>query len=128
MSALPTDGGVDMIYSLNVLEHIEDDQAALGDFYEALRPGGKLVIYVPAFMVLHGAFDRRIGHFRRYTRRDLAEKLETAGFVVSRTVYSDTLGYFAALEHRFIGPADGALNRSALIVYDRFVFPAEPPA
>ena len=91
--------------------------------YEALRPGGKLVIYVPAFMVLYGAFDRRIGHFRRYTRRDLAEKLEAAGFVVSRTVYSDSLGYFAALAHRFIGPADGALSRSALIVYDRFVFP-----
>jgi len=72
----------DSIVCLNVLEHIEDDLFALAQMRESLAPGGKLALLVPAHRFLYGAFDRAIGHFRRYERRELASKMEKSGFVV----------------------------------------------
>ena len=51
---------------INVLEHIEDDVAALRTLRRLLRPGGRIVLYVPALNGLYGAYDRKVGHFRRY--------------------------------------------------------------
>lgn len=72
----------DSVVCLNVLEHIEDDLFALTQIRNSLAPGGKLALLVPAHRFLYGAFDRAIGHFRRYERRELAGKLEKAGFIV----------------------------------------------
>jgi len=72
----------DTVVCLNVLEHIEDDRFALAEMREALAPGGRLALLVPAHQFLYGEFDRALGHFRRYERRDLAVKLEQAGFAV----------------------------------------------
>src|SRR3954452_7744006 len=55
----------DSIVMMNVLEHIEDDEAALKTLRRALNPGGRIVLYVPAFMLLYSDFDREIGHYRR---------------------------------------------------------------
>ena len=51
----------------NVLEHIEDDAAAVRRFRSVLPEGGRLVILVPALPALYGSIDEAIGHFRRYT-------------------------------------------------------------
>ncbi|MDQ3010501.1 MAG: class I SAM-dependent methyltransferase, partial [Acidobacteriota bacterium] len=67
---------------LNVLEHIEDDQFALAQMHRALSPGGKLALLVPAHRILYGEFDRAVGHYRRYEKRELAGKLKQAGFDV----------------------------------------------
>jgi len=72
----------DSIVCLNVLEHIEDDLFALAQMRDSLAPGGKLALLVPAHRVLYGEFDRAIGHFRRYEKRELAGKLEKSDFVV----------------------------------------------
>ncbi len=72
----------DTIVCLNVLEHIEDDLFALAQMRESLAPGGKLALLVPAHRLLYGEFDRAVGHFRRYERRELALKLEKTGFEV----------------------------------------------
>ena len=72
----------DSVVCLNVLEHIEDDLFALAQMHDSLAPGGKLALLVPAHRFLYGEFDRALGHFRRYGRRELAAKLEKAGFVV----------------------------------------------
>ena len=63
----------------NVLEHIEDDTAALRSVVAALRPGGELAVLVPAHPALYGQLDRRFGHFRRYTRPALRQLLADAG-------------------------------------------------
>ena len=63
----------------NVLEHIEDDTAALRSVVAALRPGGELAVLVPAHPVLFGRLDRRFGHFRRYTRPALRRLITGAG-------------------------------------------------
>lgn len=72
----------DTVVCLNVLEHIEDDRFALAQMYRALAPGGKLALLVPSHRILYGEFDRAVGHYRRYEKRELADKLKQAGFAV----------------------------------------------
>lgn len=122
VAQLPADS-VDAVYSLNVLEHIADDAAAVRELYRVLRPGGRLLIYVPAFELLYSAMDRKVGHLRRYRRHQLAAVLSEAGFRLERIAYADSLGFLAALAYRWIGSDDGTINLRALTLYDRAVFP-----
>lgn len=117
------DGSIDYLYTLNVLEHIEDDLAALRALHSKLKPGGKILIYVPAFQVLFSSMDRKVGHFRRYTKGKLTSKLREAQFKVVSARYVDSIGFFASLYFRFAGNESGTLNHKALVFYDRVVFP-----
>lgn len=72
----------DTVVCLNVLEHIQDDLFALRQMGEALKPNGHLVILVPAHQVLYGAFDEAVGHFLRYGKRQLRQRLVMADFQV----------------------------------------------
>ena len=63
---------------INVLEHIEDDVAALRTLGGVVRDGGRIIVYVPALNGLYGAYDRKVGHFRRYARWRIAEVMEAA--------------------------------------------------
>jgi SAM-dependent methyltransferase len=80
----------DVISALEVIEHIEDDIAALTGWRGWLKPGGRLIISVPAHMSLWTASDVSVGHFRRYSREDLTAAIETAGFRVLRV---ESYGY-----------------------------------
>lgn len=82
------DGTFDAIVGLDVLEHIEDDAAALAECLRVLRPGGTLVLSVPAFRWLWGPHDVALMHFRRYSRAGLVARLREAGFDVRRATYS----------------------------------------
>jgi len=117
------DHSFDYIYSLNVLEHIEDDGEALRLWRTKLKPGGRLLIYVPAFQILYSGMDRKVGHFRRYTRRQLGAKAAGSGFEIRSLAYVDSLGFLASLAYKLIGSESGDINLRALIAYDRFVFP-----
>ncbi|HVS26536.1 MAG TPA: class I SAM-dependent methyltransferase [Burkholderiales bacterium] len=81
----------DAVVMLNVLEHIEDDAAALAQVYRILRPGGIAVIEVPAGPHLYDAYDKALKHFRRYDISELTSKLRGAGFSVERQSH---LGFF----------------------------------
>jgi 2-polyprenyl-3-methyl-5-hydroxy-6-metoxy-1,4-benzoquinol methylase len=61
----------DTVFSLNVVEHVEDDKAAIANMAKLLKPGGRLVILVPAYQCLFNHFDFALDHFRRYTRSSL---------------------------------------------------------
>ena len=106
-----------------MLEHIEDDLAALVELGRCLKSDGRLLLYVPAFDLLYSPMDARVGHFRRYRRRSLAEKLEQAGFRVDVARYADSLGFFATLVYKAVGDASGALDPRAVRTYDRWLFP-----
>lgn len=67
---------LDAVYSANVLEHVEDDLQLLEHAAHVLTPGGCFVAWVPAGMWLYSAFDRSIGHHRRYTAKDRGRILE----------------------------------------------------
>jgi SAM-dependent methyltransferase len=117
------DGWADAIFTMNVLEHIEDDRAALDLLHRKLKPGGRLLIYVPAFQVLYSAMDSKVGHYRRYGRDDLVAKARAAGFRVESARYADSLGFLASLVYKWFGDKSGNVDRRALRTYDRFVFP-----
>jgi predicted SAM-dependent methyltransferase len=117
------DASIDILYTLNVLEHIENDVEVLADCYQKIKPGGHILIYVPAFKVLYSSMDKKVGHLRRYTRSTLAEKVGMAGFAVVRNEYVDSVGFFASLVFKVFGNDSGTINRGALIVYDRYIFP-----
>jgi len=82
----------DTIICLNVLEHIEDDRAALVNMRTLLKPGGKLLLYVPANPRLYCEIDRGVGHYRRYVLEDLLIKLQSSGFRVSHSRHHNILG------------------------------------
>jgi predicted SAM-dependent methyltransferase len=117
------DCSIDFLYTLNVLEHIENDISALKICYNKIKPGGILLIYVPAFQILYSSMDKNVGHYRRYTRNELAEKVRAAGFDVIKNEYVDCAGFAASLLFKALGNNSGTINREALIAYDRYVFP-----
>ena len=82
----------DSAVSVNVFEHIANDEAAIKAVYTLLEPGGRFTVLVPCHPALLGRFDRDIGHHRRYTKRELRRKLEASGFVVERIRRSNPVG------------------------------------
>jgi 2-polyprenyl-3-methyl-5-hydroxy-6-metoxy-1,4-benzoquinol methylase len=81
---LPFEGEFDVVGNFDVLEHIEDDRLALRQFNKAIKPGGGLVLIVPQHRWLWSELDTRVGHLRRYRRRELLDKVRKAGFQVVR--------------------------------------------
>ena len=84
--------GVRSIFSLDVLEHLPDDQTVLRQFHAALPPGGRIYIKVPSLPALYGPVDEASGHYRRYTTRSLRAAIESAGFRVERCRYMNLAG------------------------------------
>jgi SAM-dependent methyltransferase len=122
LAELP-DASLDGIVSFNVLEHIDDDLGTMRTLTAKLRPGGVLFAYVPAFALLYGEMDRKVGHVRRYRRGALRQLAESSGLRILRCRYADSLGFFAALALRVFGARDGSLNPGAVRFYDRLIFP-----
>jgi len=89
---LLADRGVRSVFSLDVLEHLPDDRAVLGQFHAALPAGGRVYIKVPALPMLFGAVDAASGHYRRYTVASLRAAVESAGFRVERCHYMNLAG------------------------------------
>jgi SAM-dependent methyltransferase len=70
----------DTVISLNVIEHIHHDERAIAHFFDLLEPGGHAAVLIPAHPQFFTACDTALGHFRRYTARELREKFARAGF------------------------------------------------
>ncbi|MCW2754122.1 MAG: class SAM-dependent methyltransferase [Marmoricola sp.] len=92
------DGSFDLVAAFDVLEHCEPESRAVEEIARVLRPGGRLLIAVPAYQWAWTTFDRDIGHHRRYTRKRLVGALEAAGLEVQRSTYmfAGTLPMFTA--------------------------------
>jgi SAM-dependent methyltransferase len=84
----------DCCVALNVLEHIEEDGAALRAMGSVLTPGGVVVLMVPAFPALCGPIDRNLGHFRRYRRDSIRSLAGQAGFGMRKLHYWNFAGFF----------------------------------
>ena len=81
----------DLAASLDVIEHLEDDLAALRELRRVVKPGGALLVTVPAYQWLWSGHDEINHHFRRYTRRSLQRVGEEAGWRQVRTTYFNSL-------------------------------------
>jgi SAM-dependent methyltransferase len=91
-SQLPfPDGRFDLVVASDVIEHLDDDRRALGEFARVLAPGGKLLLTVPAFQSLWGLQDEVSHHRRRYRLRPLLASIAAAGLVPRRRYYFNYL-------------------------------------
>ena len=82
----------DSIIAINVLEHVRDDQLALHEIYKMLKTGGILVILVPCNKFLYNVIDKGLGHFRRYTKKELCSKINKTSFTILFMHYFNTVG------------------------------------
>jgi SAM-dependent methyltransferase len=114
-------GSVDYVYTLNVLEHVRDDEALVESVFARLRTGGRFFIFVPAFPILWSTLDDYVEHQRRYRRKPTVEMLRRCGFTVERAHYADSLGFFAAL--LFGRSKTAELTAKSIAFYDRVLFP-----
>jgi SAM-dependent methyltransferase len=90
--AILRDYAVDTILCVNVIEHIEDDWLALRHLVDSLPAGGHLCLLVPALPFLYGSLDHLDGHYRRYTRGSLMDRVRHLPVDVVRTYYFNILG------------------------------------
>jgi SAM-dependent methyltransferase len=97
------DESFDLALALDVIEHVPDDLAALAELNRVLKPGGYLLVTVPALRLLWGSHDVANGHYRRYTLRGLRGRIEASGFEVVRATYFNTLLFPIVLATRLLG-------------------------
>jgi SAM-dependent methyltransferase len=110
------------VVALNVLEHIEDDVAGLEGAARLVRPGGAVVVFVPAFPFAMSRFDHAIGHHRRYTLATAEEAFSKAGLAIVELRYVNAPGLIAwTIGMRLLGmsPREGLVLRG----WDRAVVP-----
>lgn len=106
--ALPALEGIaersyDLIALLDVIEHVADDAAGMASIARRLRPGGRVLITVPAHRWMWSAHDRLNHHHRRYNRRSLAALIEGAGLRLERIGYFNSLLFPLAIAQRWAG-------------------------
>ena len=111
------------ILSINVLEHIREDERDLSAYRKLLRAeGGRLCLFVPARQEIYGEIDADFGHHRRYSKPELKRKLETAGFEILRLNYFNCVGYFLWWLS-FCVFKQRKFNVDSVRLFDRFIFP-----
>lgn len=116
----------DRIFALNVLEHIEDDVGALKNIADALRPGGKAIILVPAHHFLFNRLDTSAGHYRRYGKEELQKKMAMAGLRAEESFYFNAVSlpgwffYGKVLGRRVIPASTPAILEPLIPLVSRF--------
>ena len=91
------DGTFDLVTAFDVVEHMDDDLAGLREMRRVLRPGGRVLLFVPTFMFLWGLQDDVSNHRRRYRLSELRRVLEQAGFEIERSTYANIMFFFPIL-------------------------------
>jgi SAM-dependent methyltransferase len=91
----------DSLVVIDVLEHIYDHEEATGDLLRLLKPGGNLLILVPAHEFLFSKFDKSVGHYRRYNKKMLKSKI-SGYFVVNQLFYLDSVGLLISLANKIL--------------------------
>jgi SAM-dependent methyltransferase len=125
IDAVPPAWPFDTILSINVLEHIAEDERELSAYRARLAAQrGALCLFVPARPEIFGTIDRDFGHCRRYRRGELRAKLKAAGFQVERLSYFNLAGYFAWYWNFRLRRQHG-FDLTAVRIFDRFVFPLQ---
>ena len=117
------DDSASFIFSLNVFEHIHDDSVAISEIRQKLKPGGTLLIYVPAFECLWSSLDEKLCHHRRYTETTLRRLVEQEGFAIENVRYADCLGFISALVFRLFSRNASMVTATSISFYDHWLVP-----
>ncbi|HEY6807053.1 MAG TPA: methyltransferase domain-containing protein [Pyrinomonadaceae bacterium] len=92
----------DLVTALDVVEHLDDDLAGLREMHRVLKPGGHALMFVPAFMFLWGVQDDVSNHRRRYTIKQLKERVMAAGFEIERATFANITFFLPTLIGRVL--------------------------
>jgi SAM-dependent methyltransferase len=115
--------GWNSLVAINVLEHIENDQAELKAWRDLLASRhGFVCLFVPARPEIYAPIDRDFGHFRRYTKPELRDKLAGAGLAIERLCYFNSVGYFAWWLN-FCVRRQRSFDVGAVRLFDQVIFP-----
>ena len=119
------DSKVNLVFSSNVLEHIDDDLAVLHRMKNLIKDDGKIFLYLPGKMLLWSKLDEVLGHHRRYECNELIRKCEQVGLKIEKLHYAESLGFFALLVLKlFCFKRDrGIASVSSLRFYDKWLLP-----
>jgi SAM-dependent methyltransferase len=107
----------DLICLFDVLEHVKTDGPALKALLPLLKPGGRVLLTVPAYQWMWSSHDVKLHHFRRYTRETLSTCCGSAGFEIQRITYFNTLLFPLALAVRLLDrlkPGDDGASGEAI--------------
>ncbi len=85
-------GGYDAVVCINVLHHIKDDNGALLNIFNLLKSGGKFILIEPAMKCLYGLLDKEENNYRRYSKKEVKEKLIKSGFKINKCFLINSLG------------------------------------
>jgi SAM-dependent methyltransferase len=111
----------DAILYIDVLEHIEKDCEEMARASRLLRKDGKIIVLAPAHQWLYTAFDRAIGHFRRYDRSSLSA-CSPSDCAIAQIIYLDSAGMLASLGNKLL-LHQAAPNLKQILLWDRFLVP-----
>lgn len=124
---------VGLIVATDILEHLEEDVNGISEFNRVLKNGGILILTVPAFSYLHGNQDIIAGHKRRYSLKEILDKLRQGGFDILKASYFNFFLFFLILlGRRFIHllgvkiESENKINFSLLNFFLKMIFSLEP--
>jgi SAM-dependent methyltransferase len=121
LSSLPGEARFDCALYVDVLEHIEDDAGELSRAAARLRPGGALVVLSPAHQALYSPFDAAIGHYRRYSKQQLAAVAPASARLV-HIQYVDSIGLAVSAGNRLL-LRSAAPTLAQVLFWDRWCVP-----
>jgi len=101
------DNSFDLVTAFDVIEHLDNDQMGLGEIFRVLKPGGRALLFVPAFMFLWGVQDDIGNHRRRYTLSELTQRVKATGFTIERATYANLIFFMPILLGRLFMRATG---------------------
>lgn len=118
-------GGFELIFSSNVLEHIYEDVDVLKNFESRLSKDGIIFLYLPAFNCLWTELDDIVGHYRRYSRKDILQKMKLCSLRVELVTYADSLGFLSTMILKLLRYDASKILGSpkSLAFYDKWIFP-----
>ena len=112
---------IECIISLNVLEHIENDNKTVADFYNFLPKGGKLLLYLPASNIVWTDLDNKVNHKRRYQKKDLKKLLTSNNFEIEQLYFVDFIGWTVLLISKIL-KLKLNFDKKPIQFYDKYVF------
>jgi len=109
------------VFAVNVFEHIKDDEVALKNAHRLLKKNGRIIILVPAKKFAYTRLDKNLGHYRRYEKQELKNKLEEAGFTVEKIYFFNIVGLLSWIIRDKVEKQNMQLDRSQIALFDKIV-------
>lgn len=109
------------VVGVNVLEHIKNDGVALKNVREYLKPGGKLILLVPAKKNIYTKLDKNLGHFRRYEKKELIQKIEKSGYDIEKIYFFNIVGLLSWIIRDKVEKENIHLGKKQIVLFNSIV-------